>query len=1472
MSLLASILGLVKSQSPQILNLAQGLLAEATAQQIENRMLLSYLTHCIIARPKKADTNQTDESYEPIFEFSDSRFHSLCKAFLEFLGDQINSVRSAEFLTPSTNLASKVGEGTMHSVIQLAIVSFSMLSDPRVRRLMKVHELSEDTIELRRQISSFILGRDDSMTLVGGLHSALAGLLTFGREDIANAGAHEMALEFGPKFWQKIDPGEETVAEDDLMIVEDSLDSQSSRARSEILDAGRSKGFSSSLSNPQDFRINQLNRTCLASFTSNNYRDKVQDLQIADGFFEFLVDLKAEDFLRCRPLFQNLFGAKASISYNASLILLEYVGQELVDPYEYERSESALGFALEIMTGLAEVWLVAEGDLQSAVSQIYEWFLKIALPRRYLSPAARICMADMLQRILELRPDYAKDLALESSRTNLFRILEESGATVKFHIGTKISAIFNFFILQEHESIFEDVLSSLPLEQGWLEGSTLRLYILAKLGAAWSTLLRRCIYAIAEAPRLLPSCSEHARKCFAQLARDMSVESPRELFRLFAPQITYTWLDNQQLSTMPFQVCGYLDLKNLLLDNKSEILAQILMRGLTEDAQELARYCDSSLANLIEECFGQCAAYCLAWDASRKPNSDRQSAGSVARLNKVMGKDKFIKLLRDNFPEVVSTLFKTADREESISKGFEKYDAFSAASHAYDEILSSGASQASLTVGQQPSFKASYLVDELDFLCAKCEVSSDTLWSSALYTFVFRQLLDSIHASLGSLHTCSVIRRLRILVSMAGESALREYPLEMALHSLRRFLVDTQCAEDVMGLFRYLISHGLSHLRQEPAFLTGFVVSSLVSLRAFLETPRESTTQESQYKTTMEKAVAFHSWLDAKVQDYQTPRLSAFEMETMRRIVHAAVQIRAAGNSRPDMPESELLSMILEDDQSGKQLVDLSSRDAILKVLCSEFDFTPNFREDILGIDSQAARCGSTLFDTIQQRSPDTTYVRWVSRVMGRAYAGTGDWHIYKDFRRPNRTLFYQTEVHVSNHARASRVVILRFLQEMLFQDDLSNAGEAERALQTIIAKTTNDEDISECVAQLPEKLLSALTWQWFPLPLRNTSAYELHDIPNLVHALRTSLAIPHQDWLKNLCVALARTCPKEPLLSGLLPVLASVENVAERLFPQILHLALIFSPAKQNVRAIVSSAAKKWLTEYTEELRPYVEHFFKAILYLRTQPIKQESTFSERNHWLDLDFGIAADVAARCYLYTTSLLFLETRFSESSESSARRSCASNVQIPVELLLRIYQSLDDKDSFYGIQQSSSLNAVMNQLEFENAGFESLSFRSAYYDSQIKLLGAADSFSERNMIKLLDTVNLNGISHALLKNATEQTSLEQDALFTTARKLERWDITAPADASSPSVTVFKVFQNIYDSADYGSIDMALKVAYSKTIRLMIDSIQSTQDMRANLSGLACLTEIEDVIYSQGREQFAEAFERLQHRNGWMSKQR
>ncbi|KAL8813405.1 MAG: hypothetical protein Q9200_000303 [Gallowayella weberi] len=1187
---------------------------------------------------------------------------------------------------------------------------------------------------------------------------------------------------------------------------------------------------------------------------------------ISHPFISYVTSLPPSLFICCRQFMHDLFDSETLVGTEEATTLLLYVGQQLLNSYTFGRSELAIGISLDVVTGTVDLWTNEENvEVSEAAKDIYHWLINVALDHRLASPHVLVCMSILLQRLVRINPDYGHSLGLPSARTNLFKVLDNGNLDVKFSVGNNLSEIFGLFILKEHESILEDVTETLPSAADWLDGIALRLYILCRLAQSWPTLLRRCVYGIYETPAAVPEAAGYAQWCLKQVSKSLQLQDSRELFRLFAPQILYTWLAEEALRSVPFSIFGYGNLKDLLLDVQDEVVSQIVMRQKDEQGAQLAQELGRPLNPIIEESIGKVIGYSICEDTADLQRKRGQGIGAEGRLRKMLGKERYTSLITANFHNVLLTFFKCMDDEESIEKAFEKHHSYGNARKTYRELKAISSSAEILPINQQPLFSAHHLLDEIAYACRRASEEVESIWSPSLYVYLFRGLLDALHSALGSQHACSTIRKLRILVSLAGTTALQSYPLEMALHALRPFLTDTHCSEDSIGLFQYLLIAGNHHLMGLPTFIAGLGLVTLTSLKAFLGSAQESTTQESQYKATMTKAADFHAWLGTYLMSYQSEALSEEAVPSLKRMFEAARKIRASGNAQIGSHESDLMLEMLDDQASGRNLLNQPSRELILRLLCANFEKAPSFREDILGLDSEAVLYAPILGKMLQSKDYGMDFQLWVGRVLGRAYAASG-----MADRRMTLEIDPDIEDVMTDGSDTvgpanSQSCILRMLCNLLLTDERKQVGIIENTLRLVITQAHDSDRFGEYADSIPSSVITGLLWKNYNCPVQLPVEGSKRSLEDVAAAFK---GISAQSWVQDLCVALAFNAKDDLLLSKLPYLLSQLPGVCDRLFPFIVHLTLLReAKGQQNARSCLSLACQRLFEDTGCDYFAHIRLMLKTIVYLRKQPWPQESNKSDRSQWLNVDHHQAASAAVRCSMFKTALLFLDIGYCEVAKAS-RRSSAVKIEEPTDLLLQIYRSIDEQDAFYGVQQPSSLSAMMARLEYEHAGFKSLSFRGAHYDSRIRFSPATTQTDEEGMVQALETLDLNGLSQSLLG---KMTNLSHDALRTmlnTARKLEQWDLSAPATGVNCANSIFRVFQAINKPPHTETFFKVIDLAFAETINLLQSGDTTGSSIHQTLGTLAVLTEVDELCSVRDLEQLEDIWLRFEEREEWM----
>lgn len=910
-------------------------------------------------------------------------------------------------------------------------------------------------------------------------------------------------------------------------------------------------------------------------------------------------------------------------------------------------------------------------------------------------------------------------------------------------------------------------------------------------------------------------------------------------------------------------IFGFSTLKELLQRAQSEVVALMVMRGQDDEAARLAATLGDSPAQLIRRNFSRIIAYSMAHDISM-PKAEQQRSGE-SRLRKILGREAFLEAIYINFADIIGLFFSLIDQENPVEESWARDKSFAYAAQAMAEIKKCGHSEVGLSPNQQPMFRAKYLTREISLLCSRTEYEISALWTPALVVSVARKLLNGVHSALGPLHTCSVLRKVRVLICLAGQHAWESYPLEMLLQSIRPLIVDTECADDALGMSQYLLEKGSEPLSQSPSFVAGYALSALASLRVFLETSQSSTTQESQFKATMNKAQKFHSWFTKYLEDYESPFLQDSEhCAAFEAITSCAAHVRSSGNAERGTHESKLLLEILQDGVHGAQLLNEPSRKLALEMLCSHFTIPTSRSVDVISSDEEALTWAPVVWKSCQAQGLSNEYLAWAGRVVGRGFAASG--LVEQDLLRESELSRY---FNASVDASGSEHGLLSLLQSLTSDSDCYKAGLAESALRTIVSEAAAQGDnnlLIACQKVLSDQLLATSDWTPYRTPPSDNMPISLVREDFVL----SSKAFEEAKWAQGVAVYLAQSYPENIILNALPPILTNVKGFSKQAFPYIIHLVLLFEQEKQqSIKRSLSGALKNWLKLESPAAKENMSLFINALLYLRTQQLPGENSIADRGQWLDLDLLSVASAAAKCGMFKTALLFVEMTSTEGSRAS-RRSSAVRAQDSTDILMNIFENIDDPDAYYGLSHTSSLSNVLARLEYEKNGSMSLAFRGAQYDSHIRRRDPAANIDGRSLVGTLGNLGLSGLSHSLLQ--TEQSldgsSTTVESTFNTARRLEIWNLPAPTSTDNPSVTLYRAYQTWQQATELGPARSTTHNSFSETMRSVVKKDLTPVRLRHHLSTLAVLAELNDVVEIAESTELDRVLTTFTDRSGWM----
>lgn len=1256
--------------------------------------------------------------------------------------------------------------------------------------------------------------------------------------------------------------------EDDMMDGQDSFAVQNSQTLTnfDISQAPRQK-----VTFATDLHTLLVQLTCrmLISEVEGRFSEG-DDPRVAAAIVDFVEELKSADLVAARQALTEFFDSSPTIARTDASRLLQILAETCLQVVDFERCEAALCLCVDVLASLAKLWTIDdEDDLASMACDIYEWYLNTAVGKGIATEKVMLAIASMLTAVSASDTAFGSGMSLPSPRTSLLRLLKAGNHVVQFNLAGLICQIFEGFVLSEHGAIFDDVVASLPADAEQVEGIAVRLYVLGKLASRWHTLLRKAVYSVFETAAKVTTALPFAHRCFKAISDSLGLPETRELCILFSPQILYTWLDKESLVSIPFQAFEYKDLLSLFRDVQNEAVGQIAMRASTSHATAAAQLTEQAWSQMLYDGFVEAESYCIARDVGI-PRGE-QSKASEAMLRKQLGNDVYLEQIQENFPQILARLFTIISDDHGVGKALSKRKGSNASQTALIEVCKRSQSTTVLPKGQQPSSRSKYIFDEIEYLCKRIDRDSTSIWEPSLVVYVCRSLFDSAIRALGPLHSCAVIRKVRIVVCLAEAQALKGYALEMLLHTLRPFLTDFHCSEDALGLFWYLLDHGKSYLESHVSFFASLAVSTFATISIFLGSSQDSTTQESHFISTMSKIQAFREWMVKFVQGFKPADVSAERSTTFGMIMLLASGINAQGGSTKGSPRGDLIYLLLRDQRTSERLLSRTAFIQVMELLCDNFVGTVDPKDDILYLDDDAVELGPILWELLP-RVTNVSFSVWVAQVIGRAYACSGYIGGAESDDQPHSKASGST---INKMQGMSYVSVVDSLATILRKDDRRVSGIAERALQLIFTAFSPQEKSSHFASIVEKSLLEDLTWTNFHCPksvLGSRTSKQMHAPLSALHQQSA------QAWACNVAIALCGKVESDPILLALPVVLAAVPALAADMLPSIVHIVLLTeSKGQQTTRQALSMVMNETLSNWKDVSKAgHIRLVLDVLLYLRHQPLPNESTMADRNLWLDVSLTDTAEAASSCGMQPVALLFLELAVSQQTLASARSSRKSSIlqlERHNELLQRIFSSVDDPDFFFGMQEKASLQSVLSKLAHEDSAYKTLSFQSALFDTECRLSNGGLSSQDSDIVAALSKNNLNGIARAVqLQANTHPGNNTNGGTLQIAMNLNQWDLPLRAHEPTSATVVLGTFNALENFSSRYTLGECLDRGLKDLLDPVAHEKLSTKSIQSNLSSMAILTELRDLLSAPGIAGVREEMASQKARARWEAQER
>jgi ataxia telangiectasia mutated family protein len=1259
--------------------------------------------------------------------------------------------------------------------------------------------------------------------------------------------------------------------DNDAMEVDDEFESQRSSSRFENSLLDNSKTETPIISSQRVSRGHNFALLQYSSILAQALGASQTNAETAGKVIDFLIALGPDELVACADSLADMEFLWHGLGRIDACRLLEQFGEGVLRSYSHERSEAAYVLCLNLLNYTCQLWTVEDDDLSEVAKQLYVWFVNVAIEKDLLSNRARLAFSSLSSTILRLGKNIDLEPGSPSPFASLLSVAESGDVVVKYQTSSIIASSFQYFFLEDHEARFENVLEILPKDADWKEGLALRLFTLGKLASKWPSLLRRSVYHIFESPAFIPLCSPFAKHTIQKTSHALHFDDVQSFFRVFAPQILYTWLSQESLDRIPYRIFGYSSLEALLKDIESEFISQVIMRGSDEELKAVSKALKTPLDQVAERSFTKAYSYSICRDLHNlKSNGNKKGSMSEQRLRRIVEKgrarDFWKNAIRYHFPHIVATIIRSLQDEHGFdSRILRDKRQFGDVLKSILEMRQDVATNRYIAPAQQPCFEANQLIDELLHACEPINITLKELWAADMYVFVIRNLLDSIEPSLGSIQTAQVIQKIRIVIALAQSTALQGYPLEMTLRALRPLLGDKYCVEDCVGIMKYLLTHGMEYLTQSTTFFVGEALLTLLHLQSLIGAPNDSMTQESQYLSIQDAAKSFHSWFRQYLKNYKAVERSKTRLRSIQAFIDSASRFAFPGTAVIEANEASLLNLLIKDEVSQLNVLDAPVRHQILAFLCVGLHGSLSLGDELLNLGDNADQISEALLRICQQAEVGDVFKQWASRVIGREFLSTGN-ELAHAAQETDLKLYKSFDL-VDDALPLSKMHLIERVKQFLSSENRHEVSIAESTFRALIPGLQAVSLLTDYQQVLGDNLVSAFgkgVWEFPPATAKSSIEFSLTE--NISFEKDLSLL----DWLRRLTILLVMSVPEDPVISTLVPILSSIDSFPAFIFPFVVHIALVRDlETNKGLRKKLSVAFDSWLRNCTPKSLAHVKTILNAALYLRTRPRPNEHTKADRDTWLELDFKVASEAAIECKMFKTSLLFLEVQATQKS-SGPRRSSRAPVPKYGDLLLNIYCNIDDPDAYYGVDRDATLATITEQFDFEKSAIKSLSFRGAQIDSKIRLHEQPDAYDLKSLSQSLNILNLNGLSGSFVQSQSyDSLSISlSDNVYDGARKLEQWDTSVPDKDLSESATIFRALQCLNNISGIDQIKQSIDQCFKTVIDKMTGEAQHGASLRPNLRSLAILTEIDETLNIPDGDDLKSLWTKMQHRSTWM----
>lgn len=420
--------------------------------------------------------------------------------------------------------------------------------------------------------------------------------------------------------------------------------------------------------------------------------------------------------------------------------------------------------------------------------------------------------------------------------------------------------------------------------------------------------------------------------------------------------------------------------------------------------------------------------------------------------------------------------------------------------------------------------------------------------------------------------------------------------------------------------------------------------------------------------------------------------------------------------------------------------------------------------------------------------------------------------------------------------------VVLQIL-ETTRSEDLDAAKEAFSRLKAIL---TLQREYAVWVHKWPDSILDELDF---------VSEYTADLIGYPPKRVTNFISGPNHGFDTWICRRAASICDflagKEPdsMWVQVRQLVAVNVKLATALFPALLHLVLHDDSSEKNKlrnNDEVENDLRKALQDDQSDRRIW-RSIIQAVLYLRKRNcLDFAPAVAVRSRFLGAQFGLLAQRAVTCELYSTGLLFLELNRDLLSESGEH---CEDPQL--ELFYDIYSNIEDPDSFYAISSPDLQDSLIRRLHHEGDWGRAFELHAANFESSLGAelsLFAKPNLDHLNLSSALQGLGFNRLAGAMGEELGDDKASDpsESSSYEIAWRIGDWDLPKPeVPVPGTGANLFAALRALHCESDSFAAEHSIKEALGHEI-IGLRGLGIEGVLRADrvCSDLVCLKNVSD----------------------------